>query len=94
MAVSLFNALDQRRNGVWLVPLRLEFSNDPERIHETPLYENAPLPVSLPSTGEGGVEVIFILRCARTGHGGYSQNLFFVADHTTVCPLSAIWKCS
>ena len=39
------------------------------------LYENAPpLPVSLPSTGEGYREgVIFILRCARSGHEGYSE---------------------
>jgi len=26
-----------------------------------------------PSTGEGGGGVIFILRCARPGHGGYSE---------------------
>jgi hypothetical protein len=27
-----------------------------------------------PSTGEGGVGVIFILRCARAGHGGYWED--------------------
>ncbi len=33
------------------------------------LYENAPSLYPSPSTGEGGVGVIFILRCARPGHG-------------------------
>jgi len=32
------------------------------------LYENAPRLYSSPSTGEGGVGVIFILRCAPPGH--------------------------
>src|SRR4030042_3779603 len=35
------------------------------------LYENAPSLYPSPSTGEGGVGVIFILRCAHPGHGGY-----------------------
>ena len=35
-------------------------------------YENAPLPGSLPSTGEEGVGKVFIC-CARLGHGGYSE---------------------
>ena len=34
------------------------------------LYENAPRLYSSPLTGEGGVGVIFILRCAPIGHGG------------------------
>jgi len=33
------------------------------------LYEDTPSLHSSPSTGEGGVGVIFIFRCAPFGHG-------------------------
>ena len=46
------------------------------------LYENAPSLYPSPSMGEGYREgVIFILRCARTGHGGYSAIYSAILGH-------------